>query len=85
MKQIDLFRIFLIFLEMQGVLEDYQRAMNGKRWHHRNPYSIKDTLFYYESKWVVNAFRWASHGGRLKWEPIHDKWLETLDKLNNVQ
>lgn len=76
MTYLELYQLFLIFLESEGALDKYQAGMNQPvtvRWAIRGGGEFTPRLNLPHT-WIDSAFAWESHGGTVYWRGVKTKW-----------
>lgn len=81
MSNIEKYQLFLMFLEMNGVLGRYQDMMNSPiedRWYGvYNPYPKLTNPM----GWIVDAFSWDEEGDHWVWSKLNEKWEVLVETL----
>lgn len=80
MTYLELYQLFLIFLESEGALDKYQTGMNqpvAVRWASRGGGDFTPRLRFPNS-WINDAFAWEVNGTSEYWSALNKDWVKMV-------
>lgn len=77
MSDKELFKLFLLFLEIKGALSSWKYYQKND-WE----YTLRGLKSKPSEKWVIGAFSWSdTRQGHDYWDNLHEEWLSSLEKI----